>query len=444
MPYAYLTLAQLRGELMARLEDAEPGTFYSDAELNIYISEALRLLNVLTYAWNSDYQLDFNPGNTWNYTNDPDSPRNQTVTDNYLYMQMEAMLLEPMTGGTWTGTTQFNIGLLSAAMQYRRDELLLQSAANMFNTFTEAPLLSTRTVLPDLTLDLLRVRWIPQDGSAPYALGREDVDTANAFGPLLNIQPGAPDSWLITASPPLAFDVSCPPNQPGQFDMLVSYSGTSFTPPAVNLVSIPDDWTPALIYGALADVLENSMEGRDSIRAKYCLQRYEHLKKAMLKLPWLLEASVASVPVDTPSFKEMDSWAQNWENTWPANDPQIVVAGVDLVALAPFVPASGTTVSTVVTLVGNAPLPASDAAFIQLARDGVDAVLSYCQHLSSFKMGGEDFIATMPLLEQFEAYCRRKNAQYAALGIFRPQLLMEGDRADEIDPRFLPEEARRG
>ena len=437
--YTYITLPALRDELLARLEEGPFGVFTTNAEANLYITEALRVLNALTYAWNADYQLNFNPGDTWKPLNVAGSPRQRTVTDTYLYTQMEAMLLEPMSGGTWTGTTQYNIGLLSAALQYRRDELLLQSAANTVNLLTEAPLMTVRTVLPDITLDLFRVRYIPQDKSMPYVLGREDVATANAFGPLLNIKPNPPDSWMITASPPLTFDVSCQPNQPATFDMLVSNAGAGFFPPSPALVGIPDDWTPALIYGALADVLANSMEGEDQARAKYCLMRYEQLKKAMLKLPWMLQASVASVPVDTPSYKEMDSQEQNWEVRHLANDPQIVVGGVDLIALAPFVPSTGALVSTVLTLVGNAPIPANDGAFIQLSRDGVDQVLNYAQHIASFKLGGKEFLDTMPLLEQFEAYARKKNAEYAALGIFRPQILMEGNRGDELDPRFLPE-----
>ena len=60
-------------------------------------------------------------------------PRQRTVTDSDLYAQMEAMLLEPMSGGAWTGTAQYNIAMLSGALQYRRDELLLLSNANVVN-----------------------------------------------------------------------------------------------------------------------------------------------------------------------------------------------------------------------------------------------------------------------------------------------------------------------
>ena len=175
----------------------------------------LRILNAQTAALPADYQFDFNPGDTWKTLNVAGSPRQRTITDSDLYDQMEAMLLEPMSGGVWTGTAQYNIAMLSGALQYRRDELLLLSNANVVNLLQTSPVLSVRTYLPDSTLNLSRVRWIPVDSSAtmPYALGREDVVTRNAFGVNLPIQPGEPDSWMITANTPLSFDVSCPPNQ---------------------------------------------------------------------------------------------------------------------------------------------------------------------------------------------------------------------------------------
>ena len=441
MAYSYLTLAQLRAALMLRLQDVG-NVNVPVAEANIYIVEALRVLCAQTQAPGIvDYTFDFNPGDTWKTLNVAGSPRQRTVTDTQIYTQIEAMLYEPMSGGTWTGTNQFNITQIANSLQYRRDELLLTSGANTVNLLQSSPVLSTTTILPDLTLDLQRVRWLPSDQTfeLPYALGREDVTTRDAFGVLLPIQPGAPESWMITANSPLAFDVSCPPNQPGTWDMLVPFAGLPFAPPASTLVGIPDDWTPALVYGVLADVLANSPEGRDETRAKYCLQRYEQFKKAMVKLPWLLEASIGSIPVDTPSFKEMDAYAQNWEQTWPAGDPQIVVGGVDLVSLAPNIPGDGAIVSSVLTVVGNAPIPASDASLIQLDRAGVDAVLNYSQHVASFKQQGKDFLNTLPLFQQFEEYCRLKNRQYAALGIFRPDVIEQGNRGEKLDPRFEKE-----
>lgn len=440
--YAFITLGELRGELLNRLQDPD-AVYTTVSEANMLLTEALRVLNAQTLQpGTTDFVFDFNAGDAWKSLNFASSPRQRTVTDSDLYVQMEGMLMEPMSGSVWTGTNQYNIELLSAALQYRRDELLLQSAANVVNLFESSPLASRRTYLPDSTLDLLRVRWIQVDSGQfmPYALGREDVVSANAFGVNLPIEPGEPDSWMITANAPLAFDVSSIPDQVGTWDMLASFAGVPFAPPTAAFVGLPDDWTWVCLYGALADVLANSPEGRDAQRAKYCLMRYEQGKKAMLKMPWLLQATIGSVPVDTPGFKEMDTQIQNWEQRQPAGDPMIVVGGVDFIALAPFVPTNGATVSSVLTVVGNMPIPVLDVDEVQLGRDAVDQVLNYAQHLASFKMGGKDFALTLPLLEQFEAYCRMKNTQYAALGLFRPQMLMEGQRQEFDDPRFEGED----
>lgn len=432
MAYSYLTLGALRAELLTRLQDSG-AVFTTAAEANLYIAESLRALSAKTYLWATDYLLNFNAGDTWKSIHVAGSPRQRTVTDVDLYNQMQAMLLEPMSGGTWTGTTQYNLAMLQDALQARRDELLLQCAGNVVNLLQPSPVNSMRSTLPDSTLSLHRVRWIPKDGT-PYALGREDVKTADSFNPNRGIEPGEPDSWLSTANSPLTFDCSCPPNQPGTWDMLVSNAGAPLAPPTATVLGLPDDWAWVAMYGALADVLSNAPEGRDSQRAAYCLQVYEHGKKAMQELPWLLEAKVASIAVDTPGYEEIDTQQQNWEQTQNATDPTIVVGGMDLVALAPFV-TSGT-VSSVLTLVGNAPIPVNDDDKVQLSRDGVDAILARSQHVAMFKCGGSDFAATMPLLEQFEAYCRTKNAMYASLGIFRPDMLSEGDRNDLIDRRF--------
>jgi hypothetical protein len=434
--YNYITFAQLIAALLQRLQDIA-GAYTSAAEAQVYVKEALRVYNANTATWNQAYQFDFAPGDAWKSLNVAGSPRQRTVTDSDVYTQMEYMLLEPASGSVWTGTKQFNITNFAQALQFRRDALLQLTGANVVRLLAYATANSQITVLTDSTLDLRRVRWIPDSTTSsvnPYALDREDVTSVDAYGDLLPIEGGSPDSWMITANTPLQFSCSQPPNVPGQWDMLALYAENALAPPAVSVLGLPDDWCWVAMYGALADCLSNSPEATDQLRAKYCQQRYDHGVKAMMTLPWLIRASIASLPVDTPSFREMDSFAQNWENTWSPSDPQVVVGGMDFIALAPF--AQTVTVSSILTLVGNAPV--DPAKPVQLTRDAVDAVLNYAQHLASFKMGGADFMATMPLYHQFEQYCASQNRRYAALGIFRPEMLQEGGRGGALDPRFGP------
>ena len=458
MSYGYTTLAALTAALLQRLQDSG-GVYTTVAEAQLYLIEALRVLNCQTAGQNIDYEFSFNTGDTWKSLNISASPRQRTITDTQIYQEMQYHLLEPASGGTWTGTNQFNITNLSNALQFRRDELLQASGANPINITTiNSPTMGVTTTLPDTVLDLRRVRWIAIDSSAttssnssgpnaPYALCREDIVSVDAYGDQLSLEPGAPDSWLITSTAPLTFNISCTPNVPGQWDLIAIESGASLNPPTATVLGLPNDWCWVAKYGALADALSNSPEATDQLRAKYCRTRYERGMKAMMSLPWLIDASIASQPVDTPSVEEMDSYEQNWENIHSANDPQIVVGGVDLIAVAPFNTSStgfgqgyfgggaGTPISAVLTLVGNAPI--TDP--IQLPRDGVDAILAYAQHIAMLKAGGKLFTDTLPLYEQFEKYCRSQNRRYEALGIFRKEMIMEGNRGVEFDPRFSPE-----
>lgn len=250
--------------------------------------------------WAYDYIFNFNSGDTWKSLNVAGSPRARTVTDSSMSVQMEMMLMEPQSGLVWTGTSQFNITNLENALQFRRDELLQMTGANVINQVSPSPYNSQRTILYDSSLDLRRVRWLPDSSTTnAYALGRGDVVSADAYGYSLGVQPGSPDSWRITDNYPLAFDVSCPPSHPGQWDMLLLNGGYPLTPPTASVLGLPDDWCWVAMYGALADMLENAPEAKDDARAKYCRMRYERGMKAMMTLPWLLRASISGLPVDT-------------------------------------------------------------------------------------------------------------------------------------------------
>lgn len=439
----YSTFGALTTALLQRLQDTS-GVFTGTAEAKLYLEESLRTLNALSPIWNADQLLSFNPGDTWKTLDFPGSVRERSLNDTDLYVMMQYHLLEPPTGGIWTGTTQFNITSMSEALQYRCDELLQASAANMISFQQPSPTSTNRTVLVNTIMQLRRVRWIPDPtkGVAPYALGREDLLTSRAYGNNLILTSSPPDSYMVTSTPPFMFDCSSIPNIAGEWDILALQSGPNLSPPVATGIELPNDWCWVAKWGALADLLENSPEGTDRQRAKYCLQRYERGMKAMMELPWLLGAVVSRVPCGVTSVQEMDAYAQDWEDVWPLGDPQIVVGGMDVVSLAPNVIPTGQTISSVLTVVGNAPIPIDNADVVQLSRDGVDAVLGYAQHLAMFKMGGAEFANSLPLYQQFEAYCAATNDRYRALGIMREEMILEGDRGEVIDPRIELTEAK--
>jgi len=122
--YSWLTFLTARQQLASRLADTG-NVFWTDTECGIYVCQALRMFNVLTFTWKQDFV--FNSSTLWNslatLTN---SPRIRTLTDTYCYTLMEYMLLEPPTGGTWSGTSQFTINDFSTALRRNAANIKLQ------------------------------------------------------------------------------------------------------------------------------------------------------------------------------------------------------------------------------------------------------------------------------------------------------------------------------
>ena len=123
--YNYLTLAQLRSALLLRLQDVSAVNM-SVAEANLYIIEALRVLNAQTQAPGIiDFTFDFKPGRYVEHSqlHRLSSPAHRHGRADLQPDRSDALRSEPMSGGVWTGTTQFNIAQLANSLQYRRYRL---------------------------------------------------------------------------------------------------------------------------------------------------------------------------------------------------------------------------------------------------------------------------------------------------------------------------------
>jgi hypothetical protein len=432
--YKWLTWLQARQALAARL--ADPGmVFWVDAELKLYLSEALRVWNALTEVFNADFAFTATSAATWySLATLTGSPRLRTLTDSVLYTQMEYMLLEPPTGGgAWTGTQQFALADLQGALQTARDEVIQASGCNLAQL---PPLSSTpnvrRTVFADSTLEPRRARWKPDSGS-PVTLSREDTLAFDAFETGHLQTPRTPSAWSVITGPPLAFDVDTAPTVPGAYDVISLQAGANLVPPAATLLNVPDDFAWVCRLGAMADLLSRDSEATDHQRAAYYRSRYEDGKKLMQAANWLLTATIGGVPVDTPSVREADGWMAEWEittNAWPS----LVTAGTDFCAPCPVATGSQS-IGVSMILIGNAPVPVLDADFVQASRDTMDDILAYAQFLASQKMGGAEFQESLILEKQFIQSAAATNDRISKLGLFADVLRTEGLRQDRNQPR---------
>lgn len=438
MQYSWLNLGQARRELAARLAD-ETSVFWTVNELNLYIQEALRTWNALTFSQKVTYNFTIMNQRypVWYSLGQMDaSPRWRSVTDVDLYTLMEYHLLEPPSGGTWTGTPQFSMNDLAFGLERCRDEAIQAAFCYQQNPpALSTPPLARSVVLDDSWMEVTRAQWVPAIGM-PNALVRTDDTALNYYQSDYRQTPaGEPSQYNVASLPPLVMEVDVPPATPGAYDLLVLNSGGTLTPPTSSLLHVPDDNTWTLKWGTLAELLNRESEATDRLRAQWCRQRYTEGLKLLQKTPWVMQAEINGVSADLVSVVEMDRYRPEWDFAGPDNST-IILAGTDCFTV---VPEFSTPMSVSLTVLGNMPLPMADGDFLQVSRDAWQGVIDYCQFLACFKMGGAEFSAAQQLDARFIATATATNGRLLKLGLFADLFVQEGGRQVRAQERFAGE-----
>lgn len=83
-----------------------------------------------------------------------------------------------------------------------------------------------------------------------------------------------PIAWLEDDQPQQVVQLAATPVNPGVISLLYVQLATTLTGLGVAL-SIPDDWTPYVLWGTLAELLASDGPAFDPLRAQYASRRYE-------------------------------------------------------------------------------------------------------------------------------------------------------------------------
>jgi hypothetical protein len=428
--YTWLPVSTAVQQLAQRLNDPTYQFWVYD-ELLTYISQSLRQFNSLTWTWRQDFTYN-DPLNIWNSLGSlPSSPRLRTITDVEVYAELEYMLLEPSNlTGTWTGTNQFNLSVISQALQRRRDEMIQIGNLNQ-SLMTGIPIVpnTIRTELPDNIIDVERVRYIPATGS-PNTLYRDDTVASEWYeAPLYQLNPGTPQTFSLSSEPPLSWQVDIAPNQPGTYEAIVLQSGAPFNPPTPTLVGIPDDLIWVLEYGALADLLGQESEATDRERSAYALKRYQDGLQLMMKSPWIELGKINGVAVSLDSIVSMDRYSPEFDSNPTGFGPVIVVGGQDFIG-APVGSGVG------VTVLGSAPILDSTNTYIQVSRSDADIMFDLAQARAAFKQGGAEFMAALEIEKRALLACAAENTRLKSLGAFSDVIDQRGNQQERDMQRF--------
>lgn len=463
--YQYTTLGTVRQELANRLYDIGQ-VFWSPPELNQYLTESLRTFNALTGFWRGDFLFPLVQGTVWYDLTAPASTRPITVPLSYLVSLIEYMLLEPpstVTGGTfnaWAGSLQFSLDDIIQAIARRRDEIL--SLTGCTQTESLIPAVAGRIVLPDTTIDIRRMAYIPSTlfpTQVASVMWQEDTWAEQSFNrTYLQAPAGTPFAYLLSTQPPISFDTDRPPAYAGHYDLLTVNAGAALSSSsAASTLPIPDDWTHVIVWGALADLLSKESLGKDVPRAQYSEQRYRMGIAALSAAPALLAMRINNVPLLIDAVKSADEYSTGWQASASGAPSACYHSGLNLLAFnnlaggTPSLYGLGTygtgfygagaavaTYSMTATVVENAPLPIADSDPFPCSRDDLDAIIDYSQHLAAFKGGGAEFLATLPLLSRFLKQCAVYNAKLAEMGEFAKMLRNVSQLEAGMNPVMTP------
>jgi hypothetical protein len=492
--YSWLSLSSAISQLGQRLNITPSTTsFWTAAELQVYISQALRQYNVLTYCWRQDF--NYNSSILWNSLGSlAGSPRLRTITDLSCYAELEYLLLEPSnTTGTWTGTNQFSLSVLSQALQRRRDEMIQVSNCNQ-SLMANIPLIPNavpplgRTQLPDNVIDVERVRYLSALASptGTALAGVQTISVSNTYG-IANGQliygTGIALGTTVTGVGAGSVNISLPtsgvvsgtltftiPNTLYRDDTIANefyeaplYQQNSGTPQTFSLSSEPPlswqvDIPPAqpgtyeavvLQSGAafnpptatllgipddFAWVLEwgalADLLGQESEATDRERSAYA-LKRYQDGLQLMLKTPWIELGRVNGEAVSVDSIvsADRYSPEWDSNPTGF---GPMIVAGGMDFIAAPVGSNIGVTVLGNAPILDSTNTYVQISRSDADIMYDFAQSRAMFKCAGAEWKAALELEKRAIQACAAENSRLRSLGAFSDVLDQRG-QAQERD-----------
>lgn len=210
-----------------------------------------------------------------------------SVTDLDLLKLAEFSLLENGNAdadGTTFLTSIWTPAKLVAWANDRQRRFLKETSLITSRATVNAFAAQARYALPTDCVSCLRVTW--RDASAnKIALSRTDAWQLDQAMTDWETDSSTPLVWSESITPTLEFDIAKAPDDIGQLGLLYVALSAALTGAGV-VLSVPDEFSPYIYFGILADALASDGEGCDPARAAYCESRYDEgieLARVMLR-----------------------------------------------------------------------------------------------------------------------------------------------------------------
>ena len=158
-------------------------------------------------------------------------------------------------------------------------------------------------------------------------------------------------------------------------------------------------------------------ERRDKFRAEYCAMRVKDAMVVARVYPGVYRAFIDNQETGVTTAWDQDAVAPNWRNQ-RGDSQQVIQHSFNYVSLSPVPTTTSSHLDGKFTLTcdvsANAPIPESEAEYLDLGSEHVQTLLDYAHHLACFKLGGQEFADSIPSYQRFLLQAMSLNAKLKA------------------------------
>ncbi len=423
MPYDHTDLVTARTAVARRLGD--PGlTFWIADELNILIRESLQIWQTATLNNRTRASFSTTP-NVAFYDISPllsdgsELVLQRTLTAQDIVTRIQYHLMENaggvVDGSVWVGTETFTLTDLFNAVYRRVNRFLDETGQIVTQSQVSVTSGNGRVDIPTEWIDVRRAGWITPEGSH-NVLWRTSEYVADSQFNDWNLSIGRPGAYTVAVTPAKVLQLLPPPDDVGMLDLITVNSLTT-----EGVLNIFNDFGWVIKWGAIADLLGQDGEARDPDRSQFAEQRWDEGIQLAKIMSTVLRGEINGQVIQSCALFDLDAGVPNWQDAIGSSSNNLAApntpafAGPNLVALYP-VPGITLDVpdgkhSITFDVVRNAIIPINDSDFLQVGREWLDTLYDLVAFQASFKMGGQELIAAMPLYKRVFQSAAEANAR---------------------------------
>jgi hypothetical protein len=198
-----------------------------------------------------------------------------SVTDQQVLSLLQLATLEPDDAGVTWSSMWSQAQVLQYLNDILRDFLHRTGIVSAISFITSVPTQGEYD-LPQDMIDLRRIAW----RFGPSGTGYVELYATDTFEEDQSDETWSADSqqvptaYLLNLLASLTVRVTPIPNDIGEAEITTTPLGATADGSGVAL-SIPDDFTPYIVWGVLGEMFSKEGEASDPERAQYCRERYE-------------------------------------------------------------------------------------------------------------------------------------------------------------------------